>query len=247
MNPTARDRLCLALDRVDRDTMLTLADTLHDVIGCFKINAAFVRYGPELVRELKARRIDVFLDLKFHDIPATVAAHIEAVADLGVDWLTVHACGGHAMMRVAAEAARRIAAAGVQPPRLLAVTVLTSLDREALNQELGVAGSVADQVARLADAAVACQMDGVVCSAADLPAFRQRLPDDFACVTPGIAGISTAAGSDQKRVSDPREAIRAGASMLVIGRAILNAADPAAAAREIHRAIGEEKAETLKS
>lgn len=237
MKSSARERLCLALDRVDRETILTLAETLSADIACFKLNSAYVRYGPSLVRALKERHIDVFLDLKFHDIPVTVAAHVAAAAQLGVDWLTVHAGGGYAMMQAAAAAARAVRERGDRAPRILAVTVLTSLDRDALNRELRVEGPLEDHVAHLADAAVACQMDGLVCSAADLPTFRDRLPADFARVTPGIAGISTAAGSDQKRVADPRDAIRAGASMLVIGRAILEAPEPAAAAREIRQAI----------
>lgn len=233
MTQTARDYLCLAMDSVDRDTILRLADAVHEDIGCFKINAAFVRYGSTLVRELQQRRLKVFLDLKFHDIPATVAAHVRAAADLNVDWLTVHAAGGTVMMKAAA-AARDEAA---HQPRILAVSVLTSLDGKALNDELRVAGTVADHVAHLANMAVACRMDGMVCSANDLSVFRERLPEDFSIVTPGISGLTTAAGADQKRVMDPVNAIRAGATMLVIGRAVLNTSDPVAAARAIRTAI----------
>ncbi len=233
---TARDCLCLALDGIDRDEILRLTDLLRDDVGCFKINAAFVRYGPELVRQLQERSVSVFLDLKFHDIPATVAAHVRAAADMGVDWLTVHAGGGFAMLRAAAEAARADATAS-RRPRVLAVTVLTSLDRQAMNDELRVSGAVEDQVGHLADAAVASGMDGIVCSASDLMMLHERLPEYFLKVTPGIGGLNTAAGIDQKRVSDPVAAIWAGSSMLVIGRAILEAPDPVVAARAIGQAL----------
>lgn len=232
----ARDCLCLALDRLDRETILSLADNLHQDIGCFKINAAFVQYGPQLVRELKARDVKIFLDLKFHDIPATVAEHVRAASSLGVDWLTVHAGGGKAMLRAAAKA--RDDAPDGHRARVLAVTVLTSLDRRALNDELRVAGSVEEHVAHLAELTADCGLDGLVCSAADLPAFRNRLPSGFAIVTPGISGVSgDGAGSDQKRIADPLSAVRNGATMLVIGRAILEAADPVVAAQAIRQAI----------
>ncbi len=236
MKRTARNCLCLALDRVDRDQILRLADKLCHDIGCFKINAAYVRYGPELVRELNARQVEVFLDLKFHDIPATVATHIEAAAALEIDWLTVHASGGRSMMRAAADAARRYARNGKRT-RMLAVTILTSLDQAALNNELRVSGPLQDQVIHLATAARECGMDGIVCSAADLPGLRERFPPEFAMVTPGIAGLTTSAGSDQKRTADPVTAIRAGATMLVIGRAIIGAGNPVVAAGDIRRAI----------
>lgn len=236
MNPTARECLCLALDRVNRDQIEHLTEALHHDIGCFKINAAFVQYGPELVQTLTARGVGVFLDLKFHDIPATVATHVGAAAALGVDWLTVHASGGRAMMQAAAEAAHQAAQHGKRP-RILAVTILTSLDQTALNTELRIPGPLEDHVFHLATEALECGLDGIVCSAAELPALRKQFPPEFAMVTPGIAGLSTSAGSDQKRVADPVSAIRDGATMLVIGRAILNAANPVVIAAEIRRAI----------
>ncbi len=236
MKRNARDCLCLALDRVDRDTILRLTNGLRNDVGCFKINAAFVQYGPELVRDLKARQVDVFLDLKFHDIPATVATHVATATALGIDWLTVHACGGRAMMQAAADAARRAAANGKRP-RILAVTVLTSLDQQALNKELRVTGPLENHVVHLATAAQECGLDGIVCSANDLHALRDRFPPEFSMVTPGIAGLTTTAGSDQKRTADPVTAIRAGATMLVIGRAIIDAENPATAAGDIRRAI----------
>ncbi len=236
MKRNARDCLCLALDRVDRDTILRLTDGLCRDVGCFKINAAFVQYGPELVRDMKARQVDVFLDLKFHDIPATVATHVAAATALGIDWLTVHAGGGRAMMQAAADAARRAAANGKRT-RILAVTVLTSLDQQALNNELRVRGPLENHVVHLATVAQECGMDGIVCSANDLHALRDRFPPEFSMVTPGIAGLTTAAGSDQKRTADPVTAIRAGATMLVIGRAIIDAENPVATAGDIRRAI----------
>ncbi len=239
MHTTARECLCLALDRTDRETIKSLADMLREEIGSFKLNSAFVRYGPELVSELQQSGIRVFLDLKFHDIPATVAEHVRAAADLGVDWLTVHASGGRAMMRAAAESAHACTGKGSRP-RILAVTVLTSLNRQMMNDELRIKGPVHKQVMHLADEAIQCGMDGIVCSGADLTALRCGLPPEVFIATPGISGLRTPAGYDQQRVTDPVSAIRAGASMLIVGRAVLAAADPLKTAREIRESIADE-------
>ncbi len=239
MKRKGRDCLCLALDRVNRDRILHLTDSVRDHVGCFKINSAFVQYGPSIVRDLKDRQVEVFLDLKFHDIPATVAAHVEAAATLGVDWLTIHAGGGRAMMEAASETAHRVAGNGKRP-RILAVTVLTSLDQQALNHDLHVPGPLDDHVTHLARTAMDCGVDGIVCSATDLPTLRERLPQSFIAVTPGISGLTTNAGADQKRTADPVSAIRLGATLLVIGRAILEAENPAQTAAEIRQAIENE-------
>lgn len=186
----------------------------------------FTRCGPELVRQIGARGFEVFLDLKFHDIPNTVAGAVTAAAELGVWMVNVHASGGPAML----EAAR--AALGANRSTLLtAVTVLTSLSADDL-QAIGVNATPEQQVLRLARLTAACGLDGVVCSAQEIDLLRKELPREFLLVTPGIRPAGDAVG-DQKRVETPGTAVARGSSYLVIGRPITQAADPVAKLRAI--------------
>jgi len=191
----------------------------------------FTVAGPDLVRALVARGFEVFLDLKFHDIPNTVAAACRAAAGLGVWMMNVHASGGRRMMTAAQEALADLP----QRPLLIAVTVLTSMSAEDLG-EVGIAAAPADQVLRLARLTQQCKLDGVVCSAQEAAMLRADLGADFRLVTPGIRPAGADVG-DQRRVMTPAEALRAGATDLVIGRPITAAPDPLAALKQIQSDI----------
>ncbi|HEX6118910.1 MAG TPA: orotidine-5'-phosphate decarboxylase, partial [Dongiaceae bacterium] len=203
-----------------------------DAVSGVKIGLEFFNaHGPAGVAEIAELGAPLFLDLKFHDIPNTVAGAVRAVAPLKPMILNLHAAGGDAMMRAALDAARDSAARlGATPPKLIAVTVLTSLSDVDL-AEVGQPGA-SDQVRRLAALTRACGLDGVVCSPHEVAALRRDLGRDFLLVVPGVRPAWAAAG-DQKRIMEPRQAMAAGADFLVIGRPITAAADPAAAARRI--------------
>lgn len=219
-------RIIVALDFSTADAALALAERLDPANCRLKVGKElFTRAGPALVEKLAARGFDVFLDLKYHDIPNTVAAACRAAADLGVWMLNVHALGGPAMLRAAREA---LPAHG---PLLVAVTVLTSLDREQL-EAVGLAGEPAEQVSRLAGLAGAAGLDGVVCSPREIGLLRRQMGEDFCLVTPGIRPAGSAE-DDQRRVMTPAEALNAGADYLVIGRPITAAPDPLEALRAI--------------
>lgn len=219
----ASPRIVVALDFPDRDRALRFVDSVSPRLCRLKVGfELFVAEGPGLVSALVARGFDVFLDLKFHDIPNTVAGAVRVAADLGVWMINVHAWGGRRMM----EAAREALPAGPQRPHLIAVTVLTSLAREDL-LEIGVAEAPQAQVRRLAALARDCGLDGVVCSAQEAAVLRRALGDGFLLVTPGIRPAGAGRG-DQRRVMTPREAVAAGADYLVVGRPVTAAADPAA-------------------
>ncbi len=228
-----RNPIIVALDVPEASRALALADVLAPVSGALKVGLElFTAAGPELVRALRAGGAPVFLDLKLHDIPHTVARAVEAAVRLDVQMLTVHAAGGRAMLEAAGQAARTAAhAAGRPPPLVLGVTVLTSLDDAAL-AETGVTCPAAAQVERLARLAVSAGLPGLVCSPLELPGLRAALPRTVQLVTPGIRPTGAAAG-DQKRILSPREALAAGADWLVIGRPILAAPDPRAAAEQV--------------
>ena len=225
--------LLVALDVSTPDEAHALADRLRGVVGGFKIgNELFTSHGPSVVSALVSRGDRVFLDLKFHDIPNTVAGAAAAAARLGVWMVNVHASGGSAMMRAAADAARAEARrTGQAPPLVIAVTVLTSLDENGL-AEVGVATPVASQVEHLALLAQRAGLDGVVASPQELPLIRQACGTSFLVVTPGIRGAGDARG-DQQRTLSAAEALAAGASYLVVGRPITKASDPRAAAEQI--------------
>ncbi|PVV26605.1 MAG: orotidine 5'-phosphate decarboxylase, partial [gamma proteobacterium symbiont of Ctena orbiculata] len=191
----------------------------------------FTRLGPPFVEVLRSRGFDLFLDLKFHDIPNTVAAACDAAADLGVWMINLHASGGRRMM----ETARERLEARTQRPLLVAVTILTSLSGEEIH-EIGFAGDPADNVSRLARLTQQAGLDGVVCSPREAEMLRRDLTDDFLLVTPGVRP-KQAAQDDQRRVMTPAEAIRAGSSYLVVGRPITGAADPVEALQLINQEI----------
>jgi len=223
----AAERLIVALDFPDATAALACADQLAGSVSWFKVGLElYLASGDGVVSELKKRGHSVFLDLKIHDIPNTAASAIRSLARLEPDLLTVHAAGGRAMLQAAAEAARSLP----KPPRLLAVTVLTSLDAAAL-AETGVPAAPMEQALRLARLAAECGIEGMVCSPAEATALHSALPKAL-LVTPGIRTAGTEAG-DQKRVATPQFALAAGAGMLVIGRPITAAADPKAAAQAI--------------
>ena len=219
---TAAERICVALDFPTREETLAMARRLGRRVGWLKVGLeAFAAEGPSLVREVAGSGARVFLDLKFHDIPATVAGAVASAARSGAAMVNVHASGGRAMLDAAREAATR---AGLE--RLIAVTLLTSLDAEALRElPLSPADAPHEIARRLAVLAKSCGLDGVVCSATDLTEIRRACGADFLTVVPGIRPAG-AGVQDQKRVATPAAAIEAGADILVIGRPITAAKDP---------------------
>jgi orotidine-5'-phosphate decarboxylase len=237
---SAKERLIVALDVDSAEAARRLFGELRGEVGMFKVGSQlFTSAGPELVRGLVSEGARVFLDLKFHDIPNTVAGACREAVRLGVALFNVHAAGGGEMMRRAAEATREEAARlGVAKPDLIAVTVLTSSDASTL-EETGVrAASVEAQVRRLARLADESGMDGVVASPHEIRPVREEVArSPFLVVTPGV-NPSAAPYEDQKRVTSPSEAVRAGADYIVVGRAILNSDDPARAARSVVDEIG---------
>ena len=223
----ARDRLIVALDVSRLSPALELTRSLGADVRWVKVGLElFTAAGPDALQALKLLGKRVFLDLKLHDIPHTVAGAVRAAAHHGVDLLTLHASGGPAMLEAAASARDEMRS----PLRLLGVTVLTSLDGTEF-PEVYRSPDVAERVQRFADAAVAAKLDGIVCSARDLDRLR-GLPEGFLRVTPGIRPAGGAAG-DQARVATPVEALARGATHLVVGRPITGAEDPAAAARAV--------------
>lgn len=231
--PDARARLGVALDLGTREAILEAARTLAPEAGVLKLGLeAFVSEGPALVREIAAAGARVFLDLKLHDIPTTVGRAAAAAVRTGASILNCHAAGGPAMMAAfGAEAREAALKAGLPPPALIAVTVLTSLDTAALSR-IGLSGTPRDAALRLALLAKESGLDGVVCSPEEIAVIRSACGPDFLLVVPGVRPAG-AEPSDQKRVATPAEAIRAGADLLVVGRPILGAPDRVAAARAI--------------
>jgi orotidine-5'-phosphate decarboxylase len=229
MPPSPADRIIVALDGMEAGQALAFAASIPDLRWVKVGLELFTNAGPAVVRALREQGKAVFLDLKFHDIPATMAGACRAAARLGAALMTVHACAGGEALRAAREAAEEgAAAAGLPPPTLLAVTVLTSWEAERFGRELAISEPVETYVARLAALAAAAGVGGVVCSPREVAALRAAHPEPFALVTPGIRPAGSPRG-DQARVMTPAAAIAAGASQLVIGRPISAAADPAAA------------------
>lgn len=228
----ARSMVCLPLDGLpDIVALDARVEELSPVVGMFKIGKeSFTRFGPESIQRVRRHGAEVFLDLKYHDIPNTVKGAAEAATYLGVYMFNVHASGGLEMMRAAVEGVRsaseRYGPHGAPGPRIVGVTVLTSIDEAILNTQLRVPGKVEEQVLNLARLSHEAGLDGVVCSAADLYAIKDKLPANFMYVTPGIKGVTTEAGKDQKRVFSPGNAVRDGSSILVVGRAITDPKTP---------------------
>lgn len=234
MSEISKNNLALALDNINEISDIeSLVDKTIESIGVFKIGfEQFIRFGPSIVTAVQDRGVKIFLDMKLHDIPNTVAKAVKSAAEHNVDYLTIHTMGGTAMMKAASEAAAQCK----NPPKILGVTILTSIDQEALNNDMKVNGILTDQVKHLAKLASECGLDGIVCSAADLSEVKPILPDNFEVITPGIRPAGTDAG-DQKRVATPKEAIEKGATLLVLGRAVTAAESPKEAASSILESI----------
>jgi len=236
MHPKSEDRLIVALDVSSAAAAQRIVAALGDSVHIYKVGMQlYTAEGPQMVRDLVNSGRRVFLDLKYHDIPNTVASAVREAAQLGVSMLTVHASGGEKMLRAAAEASRVGADVQVRPLQILAVTVLTSMDESDLHQT-GVSGTLLDQVLRLASTALDAGCAGVVSSAREVKALRAKLGQDFLIVNPGVRPIGTDHG-DQARVVTPTEAIQAGATHIVVGRPITAAKDPVTAARAIQQEI----------
>ena len=232
---TARERVIVALDVTALDLAVSLIDRLEGAVLWFKVGAPlFTAAGPGAVEAVRKRGARVFLDLKYHDIPAAVGSAVREASRLGVGLLTVHASGGTEMLRAAAAAA----AAETERPLVLAVTVLTSLDRARLQRELQVPVAVEGQAVHLATLARAAGVDGVVASPREAGALRTALGRELTLVTPGIRPAGATA-DDQVRVATPAAAVRAGADYLVVGRPVTGAPDPRVAAAAIIREIEE--------
>jgi len=226
--------IIVALDYPDRASAEAMAAQLDPTLCRVKVGKElFTRAGPDLVRALVQRGFDVFLDLKFHDIPNTTAAAVAAAAELGVWMVNVHASGGAKMMAAAREA---LVSFGNDAPLLIAVTVLTSMDSEQLHG-IGLDVSPATQVLRLAKLAQNAGLDGVVCSAQETTLLRSELGRPFTLVTPGIRPVGADA-NDQSRIATPADALAAGSDYLVIGRPITRSDDPLCALHNIAREIG---------
>jgi len=227
-------KIIVALDYPQAGPAIELANRLEPALCRLKVGKElFTAAGPQLVEALQQRGFEVFLDLKFHDIPNTTAQACKAAAGLGVWMVNVHALGGRKMM----EAAREALANHVRRPKLIAVTILTSMSQEDL-EGIGIQVSPAQMVARLAQLAQDSDLDGVVCSAQEATMLRRQSGDDFCLVTPGIRPANAAA-NDQSRIMTPRSALESGANYLVIGRPITQAPDPLAALQEIIKETGD--------
>ncbi len=223
----------VALDYEDQRAALNLVSQLDPALCRLKVGKEmFSHFGPDFVRELQQRHFDVFLDLKFHDIPNTVAKAVKAAADLGVWMVNVHASGGSRMMVAAREALQGF---GADKPLLIAVTVLTSMEQADL-LELGITLTPEQQVLKLAALTHQSGLDGVVCSAHEARALKQKFGQAFQLVTPGIRP-AFAGADDQKRVMTPAEAVAAGVDYMVIGRPITKAVDPLAALQAIYQEL----------
>lgn len=237
----ARERILIALDTSDAEQAVQWVRLLSPYVGGFKVGLELVHAAGfgilDRLREVGASRL--FYDAKLHDIPNTVARAVRAIAQMGVWMVNVHASGGRAMMEAAVEAAHSVP----QPPLLIAVTVLTSLSSQELREQVGTRRGARNQVVHLASLAKQSGMDGAVASAQEAKALRQRLGEEFLIVTPGIRLTGDSAG-DQRRITTPSQAIRAGADYLVIGRSVTADADPV---RKVLQVVGEIEARSARN
>jgi orotidine-5'-phosphate decarboxylase len=227
------NRIIFALDVGTMDLARKWVSTLKGHVGWFKVGLElFTAVGPDVVKLVKDNDIKCFLDLKLHDIPNTVAGAVKSAVRTGADMMTIHLSGGRAMINAAIKAAQEESQAlGVERPRIVGVSVLTSLGREDLT-EMGIHKTPSEQVAHLAQFAASCGADGLVCSAEDLVQIRSKVPETLILITPGIRPSWSQKG-DQKRIATPQIAIQSGANLLVIGRPISDAADPVQAVQMI--------------
>lgn len=234
----AKEKIIVALDVPTRAEAMALVEQLHEEVGAFKIGLQLYNAeGPDIIHDIQAAGGKVFVDLKFHDIPNTVAQTTKVITERGAFMFTVHAGGGSKMLQATAAAKSETAAAkGMADPIALAVTVLTSISQEEFAQELGISRRIEDQVVHWAKMAQAAGMDGVVASPREIKAIREACGDSLVIVTPGIRP-RWAAANDQSRIMTPAEAVAAGANYLVIGRPITKHENPVQAARLIVREI----------
>lgn len=234
---TSHNPIICALDTTDVGEARSIATKVRDHVGAIKLGLEFfTANGSAGVRKLAAEHMPVFLDLKFHDIPNTVASAIRATAGINTFMMTVHTAGGRAMLQSAIDASMEVAEqTGKERPLIIGVTVLTSLDQADLSM-VGIRANVHDQVLRLADLAQSCRLDGVVCSPYEIALLREHCGEDFKLVVPGIRPADSEKG-DQKRVMTPQEALKRGADYLVIGRPITTAEKPAEAAQAITQSL----------
>lgn len=236
MQLTAKERLVLALDVDNFESAEKLVEKLNNYVGVFKVGSQlFTAEGTKVIKMINKKGGKVFLDLKFHDIPNTVARAAEVATKLGVYIFDVHTSGGYEMMKAAAEASKKISLVlGVRKPLILGVTLLTSINQEILEREIGVKKKLEEQVVHLAKLAKAAGLDGVVASSWEIKEIRKACGEDFVILTPGIRPVGKSS-DDQKRVMTPQKAIKLGADFLVIGRPIRNASNPVEATKEILR------------
>ena len=236
----ASERLMVALDIGTAGEAKALAEKIGETVTWYKVGMElFYAEGPKIIEMLKEKQKKVFLDLKFHDIPNTVAGAVRSVSELGVDMCNLHACGGREMMLRAMDANKEASAKkGKSPAKLIAVTILTSIDQRVFQTELGFSGEIHEKVLNWAELVKEAGLDGVVASAHEAEMIRRRCGGDFLIVTPGIRPKSTEV-NDQKRVMDPAQAIKKGATHLVVGRPITKADHPAQAAEIILKEMEE--------
>jgi orotidine-5'-phosphate decarboxylase len=231
---SARERLVLALDVDNFESAKKLVEKLNNYVGVFKVGSQlFTAEGTKIIKMINEKGGKVFLDLKFHDIPNTVARSAEVATKLGVYIFNVHTFGGYEMMKVAAEAVKKTSLAlGINKPLILGVTLLTSINQEILEKEIGVKRKLKEQVVDLARLAQDAGLDGVVASPQEIKEIRKACGEDFVILTPGIRPANESK-DDQKRVMTPGEALKLGSDFLVVGRPIRNASHPVEAAKKI--------------
>ena len=236
MENTKRNSLAIALDNItSREQIEQLVQKTSEWVGVYKIGLEqFTRFGPSVLDIIRDAGREIFLDLKFCDIPNTVAKAVESVCELEVDFLTIHTQGGLEMMKAAVDSAKSYSKG--RAPKLIGVTLLTSLGGDALKNELCVDLEVSAYICHIATLAVQAGLNGIVCSAIDLPGVKPSLPEKFEIITPGIRPTGLNAG-DQKRVATPGDALKNGATVLVVGRPITGAQDPVKAVQEIFREL----------
>lgn len=219
----AREHICMALDFDNEKEILSYVEELCEYIGYFKLNYAYTLFGAELIKKIKAYGVKLFLDLKLHDIPNTLSGYACAISKLNIDIINLHTSGGYAMMKAFMDSLNENFH-NITPPKVIGVTLTTNIDQDIMNDELNIKGNIHDEILRRAKLAERAGLDGIVCSAKELPAIKQFLPKDFYYITPGVRakGIST---DDHKRAVSFYDAISAGSSLLVIGRDLLTAED----------------------
>lgn len=228
------NRSIVALDFDDADQVIRIVNELSDLVSWFKVGKQlFTSTGPRIVEQLREAGKSVFLDLKFHDIPNTVAGAVASATAIGANMINIHASGGLEMMKVANQSAEEVSdRLGIPKPKLLGVTVLTSIDQSAFQNDFASSRTISDQVAYLSICAQEAGLDGVVASPLEIEIIRKKCEDQFWIVTPGVRPKSASLG-DQKRVMTPKEAIDAGANQIVVGRPITQAADSYKATKSI--------------